>query len=135
MTTYVDYDYTVTDNDDGDPTVKLPEDIKTKWIAALRSGEFKQTTGYLCTTKGHCCLGVLAEIMGGTKSEDTFIEEYHTDPAAFYKFTFDINSNTFDSMLPDGLYGLPEEVMDDLAGKNDNGMTFDDIANHIEANF
>lgn len=29
-----------------------------KWINALRSGEFSQTTGRLQTSEGHCCLGV-----------------------------------------------------------------------------
>jgi hypothetical protein len=33
--------------------------IKEKWVAALRSGEYKQTKGYLRNKKGYCCLGVL----------------------------------------------------------------------------
>lgn len=33
-----------------------------KWIKALRSGKYKQTTGSLRDDKGHCCLGVLCAI-------------------------------------------------------------------------
>ena len=37
-------------------------EIKAKWIAALRSGEYKQTQGVLRDRKGYCCLGVLCKI-------------------------------------------------------------------------
>lgn len=43
-------------------TEKLPIDIKEKWIQALQSGEYKQTTGTLCDKNGYCCLGVLAKV-------------------------------------------------------------------------
>lgn len=31
---------------------------KEEWIAALRSGEYKQIRGGLITSQGYCCLGV-----------------------------------------------------------------------------
>jgi hypothetical protein len=38
-------------------------DVKAKWVAALRSGEYAQTRGYLHRARsGYCCLGVLCEI-------------------------------------------------------------------------
>lgn len=37
-------------------------EIKTRWTGALRSGEYKQATGYLRTEDGYCCLGVLCEL-------------------------------------------------------------------------
>lgn len=33
-----------------------------KWLAALRSGEFRQAKNVLKQAKGHCCLGVACEI-------------------------------------------------------------------------
>lgn len=33
-----------------------------KWIKALRSGKYKQTTGVLRSDQGYCCLGVLDQI-------------------------------------------------------------------------
>lgn len=38
-------------------------EIKAKWVAALRSGEYPQCTGALTNgIGGYCCLGVLREI-------------------------------------------------------------------------
>lgn len=42
----------------------LDADLKAKWIAALRSGEYKQGQSSLFDGKGYCCLGVLATIQG-----------------------------------------------------------------------
>jgi len=33
-----------------------------KWVIALRSGEYSQTTGTLEDDSGHCCLGVACEV-------------------------------------------------------------------------
>lgn len=38
-------------------------DLKIAWIAALRSGEYKQTRNALKNDEGHCCLGVLCEVL------------------------------------------------------------------------
>lgn len=39
-----------------------------KWVEALESGDYKQTSGRLCEeiegTKHYCCIGVLAEVAG-----------------------------------------------------------------------
>jgi hypothetical protein len=40
----------------------MKADIKTKWIAALRSGQYEQTTEILRSTAGYCCLGVLCDL-------------------------------------------------------------------------
>lgn len=36
--------------------------IKAKWVTALRSGEYQQCTGKLCSGTGFCTLGVLADL-------------------------------------------------------------------------
>lgn len=36
--------------------------IKKKWLEALRSGEYKQTTENLRDSNGFCCLGVLCDL-------------------------------------------------------------------------
>lgn len=36
--------------------------IKKEWVAALRSGEYEQGTGYLRSGNEFCCLGVLCDI-------------------------------------------------------------------------
>lgn len=49
-------------------------DVKSKWVTALRSGEYVQGTGFLCPLsqpgKTHCCLGVLAEVAVSEKIID-----------------------------------------------------------------
>lgn len=55
---------------------KMHPEYKAKWLEALRSGEYKQGWGQLCTRKGEylsaikvaeqdhfCCLGVLNQIL------------------------------------------------------------------------
>lgn len=37
-------------------------EVKARWVAALRSGEYKQTTGCLSRADGFCCLGVLCDL-------------------------------------------------------------------------
>lgn len=40
----------------------MNQDIKKRWVDALRSGEYEQAKNYLSTPDGYCCLGVLCEI-------------------------------------------------------------------------
>ena len=42
----------------------MKKEIADKWVAALRSGDYKQCKGHLKDSTGHCCLGVLSEISG-----------------------------------------------------------------------
>lgn len=47
---------------------KLPVEFKEKWIAALRSGDYKQGSSYLCLIENgppeYCCLGVACHVAG-----------------------------------------------------------------------
>jgi hypothetical protein len=40
----------------------MKQEIKEKWVAALRSGEYQQTRSTLRDGTGFCCLGVLTDI-------------------------------------------------------------------------
>lgn len=46
----------------------MKQEVKDKWVAALRSGDYQQTHGKLAkqlsptSPMGHCCLGVLCEL-------------------------------------------------------------------------
>jgi hypothetical protein len=95
---------------------------------SLRSGEYKQGYSQLRTeTSRYCCLGVLCDILPNNTWE--FVpsrERYHSaipghDPMGLY--------------LPDSLLeqlNLSGDEQSDLIGLNDNGYTFDEIANVIE---
>lgn len=58
-------------------TAKMNPVVKTKWVAALRSGQYRQGTGYLCDAGiNYCCLGVLAATLGYAPTdlgEETFL--------------------------------------------------------------
>ena len=45
----------------------MNQEIKEKWVAALRSGEYQQTKGYLHNEEGYCCLGVLTDLCAKEK--------------------------------------------------------------------
>lgn len=40
----------------------MNQEIKQRWIEALRSNEYQQDINRLKTTKGFCCLGVLCDL-------------------------------------------------------------------------
>jgi hypothetical protein len=98
----------------------MDKTIKAKWIAALRSGKFKQTTtGFLQFTPSkkkasqYCCLGVLMCVQG-------------TTPRKAMPF---VNS----SVVPTEFSaGLSVEAQKDLARRNDAGNSFASLANYIE---
>ena len=48
----------------------MKADIKTKWVAALRSGQYEQTEGVLRNSYGFCCLGVLCDLYSQETGEE-----------------------------------------------------------------
>ena len=67
--------------------MKLPAEVKTKWVEALRSGQYNQYRGALCNDDGtgHCCLGVLQDVTEGKVEKDMYEEnddgEYRLEPS------------------------------------------------------
>ncbi len=112
----------------------MNKEVKKKWVAALRSGEYTQGTGQLRDSANNfCCLGVLcnlhAQAHPAIAAKETNIFRYMGDrtdlPVAVMKWA-----------------GLPDAMGDtvkigsataSLAGHNDNGRTFAEIADAIEA--
>lgn len=104
-----------------------PEQIAhvKKWIAALRSGEYEQTTEVLKNDEGFCCLGVACDI--SKLSEWGLISEYLDEtallPGAVEKY-FGLRDST-------GSFWKGENHFS-LTGMNDDGMRFEEIADVIE---
>ena len=42
---------------------KMDPELKAKWLKALRSGDYQQSKFTLRDARGHCCLGVLCDIV------------------------------------------------------------------------
>lgn len=98
----------------------LEQEFKSKWLVALRSGEYKQIRERLKTDNGHCCLGVGLEIKG-LASADNLINEW----------SFNSIQSSVD--LQNAL-GISGEEQTKLVELNDSGKPFSEIADYIESN-
>ncbi len=108
----------------------LNENAK-KWVAALRSEEFKQGTGYLHPDKDTwCCLGVACELyrrekVGEWDEQHAFLSIQHILPIPVMQW--------LGLSDPNGSYTLPFNESSALDSDNDNACTFEDIAAIIES--
>lgn len=82
--------------------------LKAKWVEALRSGKYEQGKYYLSDGGKFCCLGVLCDVRGLRPER---------------------NSDLYAYPLRDVLSFHDCEV---LAGMNDRGKSFAEIADYIE---
>jgi hypothetical protein len=103
--------------------------IKAKWVEALRSGDYAQCKNYLRHEGGFCCLGVLCDVAGDGRwqpSDLPDVEHYRVS---------DTDYNT--QYLPHSLKlrcGINSDQCDPLMTMNDEGKSFAEIADYIEAN-
>lgn len=116
----------------------MNKEIKAKWIEALRSGKYAQTTdGVLFDGEAYCCLGVLCDVLG-------LKPDYNEERGRWY---FHHNGLRDYEVLPEPLAeelglticgDLPNKVefegheRGDLAHLNDKGADFNFIADVIE---
>lgn len=99
----------------------MTPEMKTKWVEALRSGKYKQTTGLLKDAEGYCCLGVLASINGHEPDEEGLIPGMWVDP---------------EGLLPMPIadqIGIGHGWMSYYSGMNDSNYSFEKIAADIES--
>lgn len=111
--------------------------IKRQWLAALRSGDYRKTTGVLkrffkTVQPRYCCLGVLCEtVKNDIPRAGVLIKLKDND---CYGVAHG-RGQSVKAMLDDemkGHTGVTQEQQMKLATMNDNGMSFDRIANYIE---
>lgn len=102
-----------------------------KWLSALRSGEYQQTKGGLHDENGFCCLGVLCDLYGKENNVEWTLSGFNNA----YEF------QDKESHLPSSVMewaGVGDQNPDinngteTLAGLNDSGCTFEEIAHIIE---
>lgn len=105
----------------------MNKQIKKKWIAALRSGQYDQGRGALCTVTEegakYCGLGVLYEVVNG---EDAWV------------VTNGLLKIRGGGRRASSMYLGPKGCLKNkatlLASMNDTGKTFDKLATWIEEN-
>jgi hypothetical protein len=93
--------------------------LKKKWVKALRSGRYPQTSGALCIPKGeatdfgrpagYCCLGVLGKVARTKSADNGYLQDAESK-----------------SLL------LPYPIQRQLAKLNDDGVPFEIIAGLID---
>lgn len=120
-------------------TFTLSPAVKRKWLAALRSGKYNQTTGalYNPADDGLCCLGVLCHIEGASKED----MRHNGQPADIDMFTdalLDYDEMTAEqaSKYSNKAFSFSvkyKKKLTPLSVLNDqNKLTFKQIANIIE---
>ena len=103
---------------------KLPKTFKKRWVRALRSGRFIQSTGILADENGSCCLGVAGIICG--------IKHDVLATGGLYKDTVELQEMAAKHRIPKVL--IEEGIRGELTEMNDNGTPFPEIADYIEEN-
>lgn len=94
------------------------------WLKALRSGEYPQTKGVLRSTNGFCCLGVYEEISG-----THWHQVNHVSGAPVFADDAGGTTMPWIDLFP---FPISIMVMNFLASSNDEGLTFNQIADLIE---
>lgn len=106
-------------------------DVKAKWVAALRSGEYKQAEGALHRDNAFCCLGVLCDLHRKEVNPDK-----NWEPAKFDdKFAY-LDEHNYPPKEVMDWAGLtqrnPRVVPGRIADLNDRHISFAHIAEIIE---
>ena len=109
----------------------MNQQVKQKWLSALRSGDYKQTQDHLRINDRFCCLGVLCDLYG---------KEHNVEWNLVKDGTYSFQDNG--AILPfpvvewAGVGSRVPEICDtSLVELNDDGSTFNEIADLIEEHF
>jgi hypothetical protein len=105
----------------------MNKELKAKWVAALRSGEFKQCRQQLVdpVTGGMCCLGVLRHVMSPGSYESLNGQGKMLAESVAHGLGF---------RMTDSDRANAGFVITELSEQNDGGKSFAEIADFIEAN-
>lgn len=91
----------------------MDAELKAKWVEALRSGEYEQCRGRLTDGKGFCCFGVLVKLQNGNLSDEMQYDDLAKQISRGEKY-------------------YEQKIR--LVKMNDDGASFSEIADYIEAN-
>lgn len=101
----------------------MNQEIKSHWLAKLKSGEYTQGRTYLSGEGKHCCLGVLCEmaIEAGLPIEKKVNVKYgNIDAFTTGKEGRAETQTVWPLEVVKHWAGLPEDICGSLSGANDN---------------
>ena len=78
----------------------MNQDVKQKWVTALRSGEYKQTGGRLRKGDCYCCLGVLTDLYDKDKDKDIKCHAWHEEHGLYF---YESDGVTVEATLPESV--------------------------------
>lgn len=118
-------------------------EAEAKLVAALRSGKYTQTKGRLRDDKGYCCLGVACDVLGkGEWIAKDFRYVYRVSPddsshvvlptAIQNMLGWTANNGRVRKAYEKGNSEDEPDYLTSLAEFNDEGVTFEEIADIIE---
>lgn len=121
----------------------MDKELKEKWVAALRSGKYKQ--GRMVLRDGnnnYCCLGVLCDLIDNTKwkyeNEVCFHDGTNRQVYSYDKQTAFLSEEIQLKYLDTDKNRIEDyhkyDLLWELANMNDQNQTFNQIANYIEKN-
>lgn len=113
----------------------MNSEVKTEWLAALRDGTRPQGKRYLIADGKYCCLGVLCELAAEHGVVDAVVSVYGDRTAT----TFDGQESSIPGSVQQwaGIPAFGNSRLYDtnsLAYRNDEGESFESIADWVEEN-
>lgn len=115
---------------------KLEPGVKAKLVAALRSGEYEQGVGYLQKEGKFCCLGVACDLY----HKETGGGKWELGSQTVSSFFINFLHASFPPVEVEKWLGLERPnsarpyAIAHLAAMNDEGHSFEQIAQYIEEN-
>lgn len=115
-------------------------EVKQKWVAALRSGEYNQGQGCLRNDDdSYCCLGVLCDLYAKEQNN----HYWRIDECDHMMYNFDgrlqfpppsVWKDWAELEIDDPFVPYEDSKLLQLSSLNDDGLTFEQIADLIEEN-
>ena len=109
---------------------KQQKELRAKWVAALRSGEYEQGFDALHDGDGFCCLGVLLMVMGETPRQN---EQCVWCMGGQGEFLSEEQCESVGLTYDNGAFEDPDGTRLALSELNDQRVPFSEIADIIEA--
>ena len=106
----------------------MNKEIKEKWIAALRSDEYKQGRGYLRKNEEFCAMGVLCDVVSPESWEQIGLG-YYVEPG-YYRMQLRTMSAPESVVSAAELHSADAQIIEQM--NDDNKLSFENIADWIE---